>query len=378
MTETASVVGADPSGGTIPSIGAASPVRVSASQGPASASEDLPLTRKRKISADTESSRSKKKNTSVSLTIGGAPVSASSKGKSSTPIHEPIPDISGWWTRTFGLAVNFSCKDIVSSICNVLGRLPSASRVREQVPLPTAVEGIEKRSVEIINFAEGILRRDAERAKELESLGTELATQKSLYDDVQGKVKVLEGTCQKAVGEKEEALKSLQAKSDELQKALDDLAAFKEAQKKRVEEILAEDGARIYWYGERIHAAYEHGHQGLVLNRPKVPIPEKDLTGEWDKLEAEDADMDEVLFLDWKSLQDPPISCEIPIQPAEGEAPQAVSQPMQEVPLTEEVTEAVTDSRVEDSLEVDPPTGGDEEVAAVQEGIRGEGEEAVA
>ncbi|XP_065859119.1 uncharacterized protein [Euphorbia lathyris] len=260
MMETASVVGADPSGGTIPSIGAASPVRASASQGPASASEDLPLTRKRKISADTESSRSKKKNTSVSLTVGGAPVSASSKGKSSTPIHEPIPDISGWWTRTFGLAVNFSCKDIVSSICNVLGRLPSASRVREQVPLHTAVEGIEKRSVEIINFAEGILRRDAERAKELESLGTELATQKSLYDDVQGKVKVLEGTCQKAVGEKEEALKSLQAKSDELQKALDDLAAFKEAQKKRVEEILAEDGARIYWYGERIHAAYEHGH----------------------------------------------------------------------------------------------------------------------
>ncbi|XP_065865511.1 uncharacterized protein [Euphorbia lathyris] len=374
MAGTASVVGADSSGGTIPSIEAASPVRASVSQGPASASEDLPLTRKRKISADTESSRPKKKNTSASLTVGGTPVSASSKGKSSTPIHEPIPDISGWWTRTFGMAVSFSCKDIVSSICNVLGRLPSASRVREQVPLPTAVEGIEKRSVEIINFAEGILRRDAERAKELEGLGTELATQKSLYDDVQGKVKVLEGALQKAVSEKEEALKSLQAKSDELRKALDDLADSKETQKKRAEEILAEDGARIYWYGEWIHAAYEHGHQGLVLNRPKVPIPEKDLTEKWDKLEAEDADMDEVLLLDWKSFQESPIIGEIPTRNAEEGAPQDISQPEQEVPPSE----AVIDSRVEDSLEVDPPTRGDEGVAGGEESNRGEGEEAVA
>ncbi|XP_065859693.1 uncharacterized protein [Euphorbia lathyris] len=164
------------------------------------------------------------------------------------------------------------------------------------------MEGIEKRAIEIINFAEGALRRDAERAKELENLGTELATQKSLYDDVQGKVKALEGACQKAMSEKEEALKSLQAKSDELQKVLDDLNSSKEAlemQKKRVEEILAEDSARIYWYGERIHAAYEHGHPDRILNRPK-------------------------------SFQASPISCEIPNQNAEEEVPQGVSQSEQE------------------------------------------------
>ncbi|XP_065855839.1 uncharacterized protein [Euphorbia lathyris] len=377
MEGNTSVAGANSPGGAITSIETASLARASVSQGPASASEDLPLTRKRKNTADTESSRPRKKNASVSLTVGGTPVSASSKGKSSTPIHEPIPDISGWWTRTFGMAVSFSCRDIVSSICNVLGRLPSASRVREQVPLPTAMEGIEKRAIEIINFAEGALLRDAERAKELENLGTELATQKSLYDDVQGKVKALEGACQKVMSEKEEALRSLQAKSDELQKVLDDLNSSKEAlemQKKKAEEILAEDGARIYWYGERIHAAYEHGHPDRVLSRPKVPIPEKDLTEKWDKLEAEDADMDEVLFLDWQSFQNPPISCEIPTQNAEKEAPQDLSQPEQEVPPSE----AVTDSRVEDSLEADPPTGGDEGAAEGEEGHRGEGEEAVA
>ncbi|XP_065872797.1 uncharacterized protein [Euphorbia lathyris] len=378
MEGTTSVAGANSPVGAAPSVEAASLPIASVSQGPASASEDLPLTRKRKHNADTESSRPRKKNTSVSLTVGGTPVSDPSKGKSSTRIHEPIPDISGWWTRTFGMAVSFSCKDIVSSICNVLGRLPSASRVQEQVPLPTAMEGIEKRSIEIINFAEGALRRDAEQAKELENLGTELATQKSLYDDVQGKVKALEGACQKAMSEKEEALKSLQAKSDELQKVLDDLNSSKEAlemQKKRAEEILAEDGARIYWYGERIHAAYEHGHPDRILNRPKVPIPEKDLTDKWDKLEAEDADMDEVLLLDWQSFQDSPISREIPNQNVEEEAPQQdVSQPEQEVPLSG----AVTDSRVEDSLEADPPAGGDEGAAEGEEGHRGEGEEAVA
>ncbi|XP_065866426.1 uncharacterized protein [Euphorbia lathyris] len=377
MEGTTSVAGANSPVGAAPSVEAASLPIASVSQGPTSVSEDLPLTRKRKNNADTESSRPKKKNTSVSPTVGGTPIYASSKGKSSTPIHEPIPDISRWWTRTFGMAVSFSCKDIVSSICNVLGRLPSASRVREQVPLPTAMEGIEKRAIEIINFAEDALRRDAERAKELENLGTELATQKSLYDDVQGKVKALEGACQKAMSEKEEALKSLQAKSDELQKVLDDLNSSKEAlemQKKRAEEILAEDSARIYWYGERIHAAYEHGHPDRILNRPKVPIPKKDLTEKWDKLEAEDADMDEVLLLDWQSFQASPISCEIPNQNAEEEVPQGVSQSEQEVPLSE----AVTDSRVEDSLEANPPTGGDEGASEGEEGNRGEGEEAVA
>ncbi|XP_065862782.1 uncharacterized protein [Euphorbia lathyris] len=324
LAGTTSVAGANSPVGATPSVEAASPTIASVSQGPASASEDLLLNRKQKSNADTESSRPRKKNTSVSLTVGGTPISTPSKEKGSTPFHEPIPDISGWWTRTFGKSVSFSCKDIVSSICNVLGRLPSASRVREQVPLPTAVEGIEKRAIEIINFAEGALCRDAERARELESLGTELATQKSLFDDVQGKVKVLEGACQKAISEKEEALKSLQAKSDELQKAIDDLNSSKEAlemQKRRAEEITAEDGARIYWYGERIHAAYEHGHPDRVLNRPKVPIPEKDLAEKWDKLEAEDADMDEVLLLDWQSFHDSPISCEIPNQNVEGGAP---------------------------------------------------------
>ncbi|XP_065854986.1 uncharacterized protein [Euphorbia lathyris] len=184
LAGTTSVAGANSPVGATPSVEAASPTIASVSQGHASASEDLPLNRKRKSNADTESSRPRKKNTSVSLTVGGTPISTPSKEKGSTPFHEPIPDISGWWTRTFGKAVSFSCKDIVSSICNVLGRLPSASRVREQVPLPTAMEGIEKRAIEIINFAEGALCRDAERARELESLGTELATQKSLFDDV--------------------------------------------------------------------------------------------------------------------------------------------------------------------------------------------------
>ncbi|XP_065855735.1 uncharacterized protein [Euphorbia lathyris] len=376
LAGTTSVAGADSPVGATPSVEAAFPTIASVSQGPASASEDLPLNRKRKSNADTESSRPRKKNTSVSLTVGGTPISTPSKEKGSTPFHEPIPDISGWWTRTFGKAVSFSCKDIVSSICNVLRRLPSASRVREQVPLPTAMEGIEKRAIEIINFTEGALCRDAERARELESLGTELATQKSLFDDVQGKVKVLEGACQKAISEKEEALKSLQAKSDQLQKAIDDLNSSKEAlemQKRRAKEITAEDGARIYWYGERIHAAYEHGHPDRVLNRPKVPIPEKDLAEKWDKLEAEDADMDEVLLLDWQSFHDSPISREIPNQNVEEGAPQEVSHVEQEVPRSD----AVTDLIVGDSLEADHPAGEDEGAAEGEGGNRGKGEETV-
>ncbi|XP_065865578.1 uncharacterized protein [Euphorbia lathyris] len=230
--------------------------------------------------------------------------------------------------------------------------------------------------MQIINFAEGALCRDAERARELESLGTELATQKSLFDDVQGKVKALEGACQKAISENEEALKSLQAKSNELQKVIDDLNSSKEAlemQKRRAEEITAEDGARIYWYGERIHAAYEHGHPDHVLNRPKVPIPEKDLAEKWDKLEAEDADMDEVLLLDWQSFHDSPISCEIPNQNVEGGVPQDVSHVEQKVPRSD----AVTDLTVGDSLEADHPTGEDEGAAEGEGGNRGEGEETV-
>ncbi|XP_065871830.1 uncharacterized protein [Euphorbia lathyris] len=281
--------------------------------------------------------------------------------------------MSGWWTRTFGMAMSFSCKDIVSSICNVLGRLPSASRIREKVSLPTAMEGIEKRAIEIINFAEGSLYRDAERARELENLGTELATQKSLLDDAQGKVKALEDARQKAVSEREEALKSLQAKSNELQKAIDDLNSSNEAletQKRKAEEILAEDSSRIYWYGERIHAAYEHGHPERILNRPKVPIPDKDLAAKWDKLEAEDADMDEVLLLDWQSFYESPISRETPDQNAEEGTPQNISHAEPAVSHPD----AITDLIVGDSLETNHPIEEDEGAAGGKWGNRGEEE----
>ncbi|XP_065858734.1 uncharacterized protein [Euphorbia lathyris] len=183
LAEATSSAGANPSVGASLSVEATCTALVSVPPDPVS--EDLTLNRKRKNNADVESSRPKKKNTLVILPVGGTPVSSPSKENYCTPIHEPIPDMSGWWTRTFGKAVSFSCKDIVSSIGNVLGRLPSTSRIREKVPLPTAMEGIEKRAIEIINFAEGALCRDAERARELEHLGIELATQKLLLDDAQ-------------------------------------------------------------------------------------------------------------------------------------------------------------------------------------------------
>ncbi|XP_065881549.1 uncharacterized protein [Euphorbia lathyris] len=238
------------------------------------------------------------------------------------------------------------------------------------------MEGIEKRAIEIINFAEGALCRDAERTRELENLGTELATQKSLLDDAQSRVKTLEDACQKAVGEREEAFKLLQAKSNELQKAIDDLNSSKEAlemQKKKTEEIVSEDSSRIYWYGERIHAAYEHGNPERVLNRPKVSIPEKDLAEKWDKLEAEDADMDEVLLLDWQSSNDFPTSREIPNQDVEEGAPQNVSHVEPEVSRSN----AITDLIIGDSLEADHPIEEDGGAAGGEGGNRGEEEETV-
>ncbi|XP_065881485.1 uncharacterized protein [Euphorbia lathyris] len=70
-----------------------------------------------------------------------------------------------------------------------------------------------------------------------------------------------------------------------------------------------------------------------------------------DKLEAKDADMDEVLLLDWKSSNDFPISREIPNQDVEEGAPQNVSHVEPEVPRSDVITNLI----VGDSLEADHP-----------------------